>query len=366
MEPTRPGTPPARDPRRRFVAPAVFGVVIAVIAVWVAVSTANSRDPEETVEAFLTAIVEKDVEGALELVTRYGYGVPYGESARFLTPGAIADDWWVVSVSEVDREYRSTARVKAVLAGPDGTAEGVFVVEEDDEEWLMSDPFVQVRFPASPLSYLQVNDEVVPRPTGTHGYEYYDLFPGTYRFYQSVPEVVDAAETGAVMAFPLEDADSRDILPPALSPGEDAVAGLRKAVRERIDDCAGFATGAPYGDCPFATDGEIDTPDGKRVNELHGLTWTVTTYPVAEMTDDRTIESGPGFALRAAEPGAVTLSGSGSDTEGRPTSFTVTCDIGLTGLMATVGVDGAVTLAGTPAAADAAPYGTFDTCRDGT
>lgn len=351
----------SRAPRNRFVTPIVFGVIVAVVAVWITVATANSRDPEQTVEAYLTAIAEKDVDGALELVTRYGYGVPYGESAKFLTSAAISDDWWVVSVTEIDREY-STARVEAVLAGPGGTAKGEFTVEESDEEWMMSDPFVRVRFPASPLSYLQVNDQVVPRPQNANDYASYELFPGTYRFYQSRPDIVATKETAAVMAFPMTEPDDREVLPPALTAGEDTVAALQKAVRQRIDECAGFATETPYGDCPFATDGEVDTPDGKRVTDLHGLAWKVTRYPVVEPVDDRAHEFTPGFALRATEPGAMTLTGSGVDTEDKPATFTVTCDIALAGLRAIVDADGAVTLSGTPSAGSQATS-TFNTCR---
>lgn len=342
----------------RPVAPIVLGVVIAVIAVWVTVVVATQRDPEETVEDYLTAIAEKDVEGALALVTRWGYGVPYGTEAAFLTPEAISDDWWVVSVEEIDREYSSTARVKAVIAGPGGTSEGVFSVGDDNDEWLLEDPFVQVRFPASPLGYVQANDKIVPRDSSD--YQTYALFPGTYRFYQTVPNVVAAGKTDLVAAFPTEDSGrDREIVPASLTAGKDAVAKAQKAVRQRIDDCVGFATETPYGDCPFATDGEIDTADGKRVTELHGLRWTVKTYPVVSLTDDRADEYRPGFALRAEQPGTVTLTGSGEDTDGAQTNFTVTCDMDLTGMTATIGADGEIALGRSPRA-DLNP---FNTCR---
>ncbi|MFC4851999.1 hypothetical protein [Actinophytocola glycyrrhizae] len=365
MESSRPGAPPAREPRRYPVAPIVFGVIAAVVAVWITVVAVNDRDPEATVEAYLTAITEKDVDGALALVSRYGYGVPYGDTAVFLSPEAIGDDWWVVSVTETDRVLRSTATVKAVLGGPGGTAEGVFTVDEHDGEWLMSDPFVRVRFPPSPLAYIRVNDKVVPRPYDLNNRRSYVLFPGTYRFYESVRDVVETRGTEVVAAFPPSDSHETTIVPAALTPGRETLAQLQKVLRERIDECARFATQAPYGGCPFATDGEIDTPDGKRVTDLHGLTWKVTTYPVAEMTDQRTDQYSAGFTLRSTEPGAMALSGSGTDSDGNPATFTVTCRIDLTGLLAGVGADGKVALVDAPGARTPAA-GTFNTCLRNT
>jgi uncharacterized protein YbaA (DUF1428 family) len=355
-----------RQARRLPVAPIVFGVIVAVIAVWVTVATVTDRDPEATVEAFLTAIVEKDVEGAFELVDRYGNGVPYGDTATFLTPEAIDDDWWVVSVAEIDRESSGTARVKAVIAGPGGTAEGEFAVDKIDDEWLLSEPFVPARFPVSPLSYIQINDKIVTRPRRAVNYVNYWLFPGTYRFYQPVPDVVDMPKTEVVAAFPpagsSSSPDEKVVVPGTLTTGKAVVKQVREQVRNDIDDCAGFATPKPYGNCPFATDGEIDTPDGRRVTDLHSLKWTVKSYPEVAMTDDRTDEYTPGFALRAVTPGAVTLSGSGLDSEREPTTFTVMCDIDLTGLKATVDVDGkvALTLSGRDRGTS---NGIFNTCR---
>ncbi len=350
--------------RKIRVAPLVVGVVVAVVAVWVVVAVSTFRTPEDVVEDYLTAIADKDVEGALELVTRLGYGVPYGERAAFLTPDAISDDWWVVSVTELEREYGSEARVKAVIAGPGGTSEGEFTAREDDGEWLLSDPFAKVRFPASPLTYLRVNDKIVTRSDDWGDSAEYTLFPGLYRFYQSVPDVVKTSKTDAVAAFPPPESALSStvpkVVPAALTPGSRAVERMRRGVRQQIDDCAEFATPTPYGDCPFATDGEIDTPDGKRVTKLRGLKWTVASYPVVDMADDRIDQQQPGFGLRTVEPGTVTLSGSGLDTEDKVTTFTVTCDIDLTGFQGTVGANGDVEISKSAVRGSDA---TVDTCR---
>lgn len=362
MEPPRLGALPVSDTHRFPIGPIVFGVIGAVIAVWITVAVVTDRDPEETVEDYLTAIAEKDVEGALELVSRYGSGVPYGDEAVFLTPEAISDDWWVVSVREIEREYSTKARVEAVIAGPGGTAEGEFTVQEDDDRWLVSDPFVRVRFPPSPLSYIQVNDKIVPHSSDLKPYL---LFPGPYRFYKSIPNVVDSQKTDMVAAFPppewASSLDEKMVLPPALTAGKKTVAATQQAVKDRIDECAGFTTKLPDGDCPFATDGEIDTLDGRRVTDLHGLKWTIKSYPEITMADDRSDETAPGFAISAAEPGTVTLTGSGADTDGNQVTFTVTCDINVTGLQAKANEDGDVTLS-VSARSDVASGG-YNTCR---
>ncbi|GAB1510191.1 hypothetical protein JCM33774_22330 [Actinophytocola sp. KF-1] len=349
VESSRPGGADRRFP----VGAVVLGVVVAVVAVWITVAVTIHHDPEETVEAYLEAIAEKDVDGALALVTRYGYGVPYGEKAAFLTPDAIRDDWWVVSVTEVDRDY-GEARVEAVLAGPGGTAKGTFVVQEVDDEWQLEDPFLEVRFPASPLSYVRVNDRIVPRRTDD--VRSYALFPGTYRFYESVPGVVATEKADVVAVFPRADDspyDPMEIFPRGLAASADVVAKAQTAIEDRIDDCAGFATPQPV-DCPFATDGEIDTPAGVRVTGLHGLTWRVESYPAIALTDAT-------LALRTTEPGRVTLSGSGVDTEDEPVTFTVTCDIDLTGFQATVTAEGAVAVELSPTGRRAVDP--FNTCR---
>lgn len=344
---------PARPDRRFSVVSIGFGVVIAVLVGWIVVAAATEPDPESVVEDFLTAVADKDVDGALELVSRYGYGVPYGDGATFLTAEAIAGDWWVASVREVEREYGSSARVEAVLAGPGGTAKGEFEVDKYDEEWLLTDPFVGVRFPASPLGYVQVNGKVLERSNGGSDQQAYSLFPGVYRFYDAVPDVVDTPGTELVAAFPLPESASNEdklVVPAALTAGDDVVQRARREMTRRIDECAGFATAVPYGGCPFATDGEIDTPGGKRVTDLHGLKWTVARQPVVTLTDDRTDELTPGFAVTVTEPGAVTLTGTGTDTDDRLTKFTVTCDIDLTGYRAQVSADGEVTLTQSPRA----------------
>jgi hypothetical protein len=352
------------QPRRYPAGIIVFATIVAVIVAWVAIDTATDRDPEEAVENYLTAIANKDVDTALELAGEYS-SVPYGEDAAFLTAEAIADDWWVESVEDVgEGEYISEKRVKATIAGENGTASAEFDVTEIDGDWQIDDPFVQVTFPKSPLSYVQANDQIVSVDPDLGGGDTFELFPGPYRFFQSVPGVVDTPKTELVAAYPDEDTgyDERNIVPGRLTAVGDTVGNVQQLINDRIDECATFAMEVPYGDCPFATDGEIDTTNGKRVTEPWGLSWKVVSYPEITVQDDRTNEYLPGFAVEVTKPGTMTLSGTGLDTEDKPTRFTVTCDLDLTGYLATFDVDGKAELARDPQRQQAYP-GDYNTCR---
>lgn len=356
-----------RSPRARpAVGWIVFGAIVALIVAWVAIDTATDRSPEEVVEDYLTAIANKDVDTALELAGDRGASVPYGRQAAFLTASAIADDWWVVSVEETGQgEYSSERRVKATIAGENGTASAEFDVGEFDGDWHLTDPFVQVTFPQSPLSFVQANDQIVPLESGIVASNSYQLFPGPYRFFQSVPGVVDTPKPELVAAVPdVDDAgyDERNVVPGALTPTAATVRNVQQAINDRIDECATFATEAPFGTCPFATDGEIDTTNGKRVTEPWGLSWKVVNYPEISVKDDRTDEYAPRFAVSMTKPGTVTLSGTGLDTDDKPTRFSITCDLDLGFYLVTIDADGKAELGANPNHELTYP-GAFNTCR---
>jgi hypothetical protein len=344
----------------------VFAVIVAIVIAWVAIDTSNDRSPAEAVEDYLTAIANKDVGTALELAGGHGASVPYGRQAAFLTASAIADDWWVVSVEETGQgEYSSERRVKATIAGENGTASAEFDVGEFDDDWYLTDPFVQVTFPKSPLSYVQVNDQIVPLESGIAASDSFQLFPGPYRFFQSVPGVVDTPKPELVAAVPDGDTggyNERNVVPGTLTPTAGTVRHIQQAINDRIDECATFATEAPFGDCPFATDGEIDTTNGKRVTDPWGLSWKVVDYPEISVKDDRQNEYAPGFAVSVTKPGTVTLSGTGLDTDDKPTRFSVTCGLDLSFYLVTIDADGKAELGANPNHA-VAYAGDFNTCQ---
>jgi hypothetical protein len=331
---------------------AVAGGVAVVLTVWIAVAAASREEPVDVVEEFFAAIVDKDVDRALALVDRSGDGVPIGPEAAFLDPRAIADGWDLVSATERRRDDDDQATVTVTLAGPDGTAEGDLLVERDyDGPWRMYSPLVLVEFPASPLSYVQVNDLSVPAAAGPGSPARFWLFPGPYRFYPDLPGVVSGPDAEPVVAFPAHESRYGDprtkpytVAAGALSATELGVSAVTEQIAALVDDCVEFTTPVPY-HCPFATDGEIDTTDGLRIREPEDLQWRISQYPVVSLADNRAEQQPVGLQVVTETAGIVTLTGSGVDSDGDAVTFTVECGIELTGLTVTIDAGGEVRLA---------------------
>jgi hypothetical protein len=352
------GSPSGLDPRR--IRWAAAGGVVVVLTVWIAVAAANREDPVDVVEDFFAAVVHRDVDRALALVDRSGGGVPIGPEAAFLDPRAIAGGWDLVSATEQHRDDDGQwATVTVTLAGPDGTAEGDLLVARDyDGPWRMYSPLVLVEFPASPLSFVRVNDLSVPAAARPGSPARFWLFPGGYRFYPDLPGVVSGPDAEPVMAFPAYENRSDypgtqpyTVAAGALSATEQAVSAATEQIAALVDDCVEFTTPVPY-HCPFATDGEIDTTDGRRIREPEDLQWRVSRYPVVSLADNRAEQQPVGFQVVTETAGIVTLTGSGVDSDGDVVTFTVECGIELTGLTVTIGAGGEVGLATNGAFAD--------------
>jgi hypothetical protein len=314
----------------------VVGALVAVPTAWAGAATALREDPADVVEDYFAAIVAKDVDAALALVDRDGTGVPIGAQAVFLDPGAIADGWRLESaVEEFRDDEEGAARVEVMLASRHGSATGeLLLVTSEDRPWRLYSPLVPVEVPASPLAFFQANGLTVPldavRP------QQFWLFPGLYEFYPQLPPGVTGPDLEPVMAFPTvashrptaRDPRPRRVAPGRLSATGPVLAAVEQQLAGLLDECADFSTPEPHG-CPFATDGEIDTPDGHRVRDPEQLDWRVTGYPSVSLVDDRPDDGlqQPGFWVVAETSGAVELTGSGIDTDGRRVSFTVECDV---------------------------------------
>lgn len=329
-------------------------IIAAPTTVWVASGPPDRDDPVAVVREYLAAIEARRVDAALALVSPTGHGVPLGEQATFLDPRAIADGWGLMSAREVSRdEYGHEATVRIELGGPDGSAEGTLVVSRHTGPWRLESPFVAVSFPASPLSFVQINDVAVPidrRPDAVGQPLEFLLFPGMYTFYPDLPPEVSGAMAGPVLAVPRarhgrgsNQPDPHPIYVSELAATDLGTAAVREQVATFVDTCAEFATPAPHR-CPFATDGYIDTPDGVRVTELADLQWSVRRYPLVSVAEHRDEDLPAGFLVVTETPGMVTLTGSGVDHEGNPGNFTVECGVELTDVTVTVGADGTVAL----------------------
>lgn len=335
-----------------------MGIVVTVTvlgsAAWVAAATSSRPAPVDVVEAYFTAIVNRDVDGALALISRTS-PIPVGERAAFLHPDAISDGWSLHSVRQVSSDEWQ-ARVEVTISGPDGHTEAELRVDRSgDGPWRLDAPLIEVSLSPSPLAYVHINERVVSLGASNPllPARFY-LFPGLYRFYPTLSHYSTLFEgSGPTL-------DPRTVLPgdPDLQPADQvlttspaqmsATDALVDAVAHElalvIDDCARFDTWRPYR-CPFATHYYVDTPDGNRFRYPEALEWTVDEYPEISLVDARAERRPGGFTVVQDTAGQVLLSGSGEDDAGEYRDFRVECDISFgPEQYASVNVDGGVTL----------------------
>ncbi|MGH8882542.1 MAG: hypothetical protein ACRD0P_35215, partial [Stackebrandtia sp.] len=115
-----------------------------------------------------------------------------------------------------------------------------------------------------------------------------------------------------------------------------------------IDDCVASTRALPQ-NCPFGVGDFVNTSDGEHVTELRDFRWKVHKYPGSvELGDTRYLadagDDSTGFRFTDAKSGSVTLSGSGVDTNGDDTDFTVDCRIDPSAFTATVDAEGKATV----------------------
>ncbi|ADD44572.1 hypothetical protein [Stackebrandtia nassauensis] len=317
------------------------------------VVSSEANSPEGVVTGFFEALTAGDVDTALTYVEPSA--VPIGEEARFLTPAAINRDWKVTAIGDAEaNEYQTEFEVEVTIGGPRGTASGSFTVAGDKEDgWLLQDPFAPVIFPRSPLRYPQVNG-YIPKPQASREISKgtgYRLFPGMYTFYEDIPETLSVKGVKTLAAFPTgERADYTEgtFHPGRVTAKSKTLASANNRIKTLVDSCAEQSVAEPSG-CPFGVGDFVNTSDGKHVEELRSLSWKVEEYPKAGLVDARFDADGDtyentGFRVLTKTAGAVTLKGTGIDTDDKTTKFSVRCRIDLDSLAATVDPKGVVTL----------------------
>ena len=122
-------------------------------------------------------------------------------------------------------------------------------------------------------------------------------------------------------------ADSTAIGAPLPEPGEEAAAALQSAVDDFIDSCVEYRLLAPRG-CPFVSDGQVDTTDRRRVDEVRDPVWTVDEYPVATVVPGSGVYGEPVLLVEFTEPGRLTLQGTATEDWGVWEPFTAACRFG--------------------------------------
>lgn len=358
--------PPTVPPRVRnaWIAGIIAGFVGIVT---IAIVTETSDDPESVVSDYFAAILDGDIDAALNFVDSY----PTDASSRYLAPEAIGDDWRVTTVEDAgEGEYEEDRVVRVELGGPDGVASGELLVTEDEDlGWRISNPVTTVQVATSPLAYVQVNGYTPkPQATGPDGSGFgltvaVDLLPGLYSFYEDIPGVVEVAGSKTYAALPLDATDDypdTDVYTPGkVVAGDKTIDSARKQLKELLEECV-TATVAQPSDCPFGAGRFVNTPDGEHVEELTDLSWTLERMPKFKLVDSRypdpdsppAVEFMSRFQFVTEESEVLTLRGKGIDSDGKKIDFEAPCRVDLSAVSATVERDGRVNLLSTSMPAD--------------
>jgi hypothetical protein len=344
-----PDPDPAPSPRRRF--PRIHNAALAYAAIAIALAAAvvtvvkwsplHQPLAETAVAAFLQAVHDGDVEGALARTDQAG------ASGEYLVPEALDPSWEIVTVAQVDYEEidrgKAVAQVYAEIEAEDGSRIGHrYRVEIEGGEAVIKDAMTASEAWGA-LDYLDMNGvriEIDPEV----GLTSILLLPGVYEFYPDLPSTLDLEGGDAMLVlgdrYLALGSDTDEWLPtpsdtwlptPWLlvsAEGEDAV---NAALREHYDACAGD----PSGDgCPFAFPADPE----RELAAAPGATWEITAYP--EVRAERLwFEHGTGFGLQSAVPGAArVLAEITEDGESRTTL--VSCPIWVDGLYATLDDEG--------------------------
>lgn len=260
----------ARAPRRRWLI--VFLVAALAVATAIVWTAFRDHPAEAAVKDFFEALRADDAEAALNLAD--------GEvDASFLVPEAVNFPWDTPEVELIESDG-SKATVAVVVETDAGSERAEYDVWKYDDGWRLDHPFVSVTFSWVPVNYGQVNDVLVPfEHLPVEGYTNpgltFDLFPGEYDFYQSVPEIVAInSDLPSVLLDPSEQPMSIDGFETEFEP--EALAEVQAQVDEMVAAC--LEDTEPKLDsegCPFWLYDGIFNADGEELWGFSDLQWSI-------------------------------------------------------------------------------------------
>lgn len=294
--------PSPRPPRRRRTLLAAAVGAAAVVAAAVTAVVLLDDGPERTVERYLTALLDGDAEAALAEAAPQELPETE-EEAVFLVEDAMRADWSFDAIASAEGPEPWDRSVTVELTGFGRTEQARFELEDTDEGWKIRNPFAWVVFERSSLMYMDMEGIRVadPEPEYLWPRPVYPVFPGTHRFFTSLPDDL----------VPSDPESFERLLTPESRPTEEgegwspaievSVRGelleqARAQITELIDDCA--ATGEPDprltdradsdGFCPFTMQTAYEFDDGSYLyldDPQGGVEWTVTEYPEFALAD---------------------------------------------------------------------------------
>ncbi|HEU5130432.1 MAG TPA: hypothetical protein VFU12_20805 [Glycomyces sp.] len=317
--------PPPAAPRRRRTLIAVI-VITALAGASAAVVALTSRStPADTVERYLTALLERDVAAALDEVD-LSY-VPYGDKqwSMFLDEAAMRTDW---SFGSIDAEpfgegWLHRERVTVELSGFGQTGEAVFAVDKIGDVWRIANPFARVSFTYSSLAFFDVDGVHLANSDleTNNQWPEFPVFPGTHRFFERLPEGValSSPEDYDMLLLPSVEGEDDAVAPvPEMTLGGELADRARQQIDGIIDVCAASSEIYPPvhegGDftqyCPFGLVGQERLGDGRTAYMEGPVEWSVTEYPVFALVDPpEAAETNQllygGFRAVVEEPGTI-------------------------------------------------------------
>ncbi|WP_144300515.1 hypothetical protein [Stackebrandtia nassauensis] len=347
------------------------------VASWITIDELSG--PDETVERFLTAAKNRDVDAALAEVLPKTlneirtddpdvYTEHDGEDA-FLTDKAMRTDWdfgWISAGPKGVINESGTATVSAEITGLGQTKTAVFELTETKHGWMLDDPFVYVSLPYTPLTYLDIDgvraedpalEMIDPRPS-------FPVFPGTHRFFDDLPADVDVASSPKRTKLLAQTKWDDDGNAPAVRLGEltlngDLLDQARRSIRSLFDTCAATKEAVPEPSddhvnqgCPFEMQIEFDIGDEVfQAREDHPVTWDVKTPPEFDIVDVRDEDPDKAWALNSFEaqpvkPGRLVVSGVAEGFYGtnRNLKFSFDCEFAPRGLRGRLDSDDAIAM----------------------
>ncbi|MGH8875887.1 MAG: hypothetical protein ACRD0P_00840 [Stackebrandtia sp.] len=326
-------------PMRFPVLAAIVAVLLGCAGIWI--WTEVTPTPEAVVEEFFDAIVDKDIDRALDQVAGKSGAIPHGEKATFIAPEAVAGGWRLL---DTEQDAGSNT-IDVTIGNAETKTMGSVTITDVDGEPKLVDPFITVKFTATALTYLSVNDMTVGiEDLHTHDptnqvFARMKLLPGLNRFFGGLKGSTGKAPDEKLMLPAGDDDDPVEVPVPKLKFTDAADADLQEDMEKIIDECAELTVPQPRL-CPFGVDtlsiGETYFGD------IYDVAWKVEKYPrvsLGKQAGDEMFDAG--IHLDLDEPGSITLTATGRADTGE-TELTLDCEF------ATEPVRAALTPDGTP------------------
>jgi hypothetical protein len=337
-----------RIPIRRKVAGLVGAAVLTLALVVGLLAWLRPDGPEDVVEAYLTAILDREVDEALRIAKTER---PSGESGSLLTAMAISDGWGIgTTTAQNVSDDRAEVMVSLIDTGGgpavDPTAYlGTFQLENSDDGWRITNPFVTVSFGPSPLWYVELGGLRLPREQPTSPGDpgpTYQVFPGIYRSHAAHSDLV----TVTPERMRLVPGSDRFPNSPELVVTEQGNRAFQQASDAFLDECLAAQAKPDPGCVLDVARGHYDTRYGYVLtSDVRTSSWALVRRPAVNLPGPRAYSTDGlmVFDGQVTIPGELRLTATGPTLDGgRRVSFTMACLVTDQSLVAGFRADGSM------------------------